>query len=563
MLKLSLRALAAHRLRLVLTIVAVILGTAFIAGASIFNSSLSATIESAVDKQMDGVDAFAMKSDDPLFTERDLARLAADDHIARVNIADQAGVVVAHPDLSALQTQGDTSQVIAYYPDEKIVGTPNTLMEGRPPQGTGEVIINSSAAEEFGIGVGDNLLVVHPHRRDTVTVVGLSQPPQELGDDVVLSMDAGGFQKLYGQPGALKLAGDGITDEQLVQHLREEYGWQAQTGREKGEDTAKVYKDNMRPVNYLLNAFGLISLLVGTFLIANTFAMIVSQRIKEFALVRALGASRRQVTGAVAAEAAVVGIAGSAVGVVVGIGLVSLIKTIMARQGMPFAGGHGITVVTVALPLVLGTVVTVVSAWVPARRAGSVHPVAAMRGTEDAAGSPLIVRSLVGAVLVVAGAGCAVVAALFAHHMVLAAIGIVSAIIGYFLAGPALSIPVVPAIGKVIGAPFGAVGRLAATNTRRNPRRAAATAFALTLGVALVSAIGMFGATLKAEARDSVAHDIAADYLLTAPVGGEFSTPREAGELARAAEGVDSVTTLGMAAVTVGANTPRNRASTQ
>ena len=142
-------------------------------------------------------------------------------------------------------------------------------------------------------------------------------------------------------------------------------------------------------INYFLIAFGLIALLVGTFIIANTFSMIVAQRTKEFALLRALGASRRQITNSVVVESAIVGLLGSIVGVVAGMGLVAIIKAVMSAKGMPFDGGLGLSVSAIVVPIILGTIVTVVSAWAPARRAGRVQPVEAMRTTESASASSL------------------------------------------------------------------------------------------------------------------------------------------------------------------------------
>src|SRR5699024_10357721 len=309
-------------------------------------------------------------------------------------------------------------------------------------------------------------------------------------------------------------------------------------------------------INYFLIAFGLIALLVGTFIIANTFSMIVAQRTKEFALLRALGASRGQITRSVVTESVIVGIIGSAVGVVAGMGLVALIKLGLSTQDLPMGGGLGLTVNAVVVPIILGTIVTVISAWAPARRAGAVEPVEAMRTTESAAGSSLKVRTIIGLALLILGVALAIAGAVWTDGSTgvrasLVGVGALGVIVGFFLAGPALSLPIVPVFGKAIGAPFGAVGALAATNSKRNPRRTSATAFALTLGLALVTAIGMLGATMNSSIEDLMEDNVSADYILSGPTDGSFPAPATTPQLAQETEGVANTVAVGMAPVLV------------
>ena len=323
-------------------------------------------------------------------------------------------------------------------------------------------------------------------------IVGVVKPAVDQGASLTLHMDHEGFTERYGDSSQLKVAAaDGVSAEELVDHLNETFEVEAESGEELAKEISDQISSALKFVNYFLIAFGLIALLVGTFIIANTFSMIVAQRTKEFALLRALGASRGQITRSVVTEAIIVGLVGSAVGVVAGVGLVAAIKAIFTAQGMPMGGGLGLSLSAVIVPLILGTVVTVISAWAPARRAGAVKPVEAMRTTESAAGSSLLVRTVLGLLLLVSGIVFAVLGVLIdastGPRASLVGLGALNLIVGFFLAGPAISLPIVPSIGRVVGAPFGAVGKLAATNSARNPRRTAATAFALMLGVASVS----------------------------------------------------------------------------
>lgn len=230
----------------------------------------------------------------------------------------------------------------------------------------------------------------------------------------------------------------------------------------------------------------------------------------------------------------------------------------MAKFGMEIpAAGLGLTVTSVLLPLALGTIVTVVSAWAPARRAGAVRPVEAIRSTETASESSLKLRTIVGVIGIGLGIAAALVG-IFAEdaatktRAISVGVGALFVIVGVFAASPAMSIPLVGALGRVLGAPFGAVGKLSATNSRRNPRRTATTAFALTLGVALVTTIGMLSATMKSSISDLVTSEVKAEFILSGPQGGHFPVPAEAEEKVRETEGVGSVTSMGFAPVTLG-----------
>ncbi|WP_459588458.1 ABC transporter permease [Corynebacterium camporealensis] len=556
--KVSLRNILAHKLRLMLTLLAVVLGTAFIAGSFMFTNSLSQTFDSAVSNAFTGVDAAVFKSEDgPILDQEMRDEIAADDQVGNVNMESSQTIVVANEDAEAFQTGGGTSSLTLYYPPEQSVGEPGEIVEGNAPSGENHVVINDSAAEQYGIAVGDELVVVHPDKRDTMTVDGIVKPAVDQGSAIILQMAEPDFVDKYGNSERLKVSGaEGVDPDELVDHLNATYDVEAESGEKLAEEMADMVSSALQFVNYFLIAFGLIALLVGTFIIANTFSMIVAQRTKEFALLRALGASRRQITNSVVVESVLVGLVGSTVGVVAGMGLVAIIKAVMGAQGMPFDSGPGLSVSAVVVPLLLGTVVTVISAWAPARRAGAVEPVEAMRTTESAAGSSLLGRTIVGGIMMVAGIAFAIAGAVLADaetstRAILVGLGAFGLIVGFFLAGPALSLPIAPVLGKVIGKPFGAIGALASTNAKRNPRRTAATAFALTLGVALVTAIGMLGATMKSSVDGIVDETISSDYLLTGPTSGNFPTPNETPDAAREAEGAGEVIALSTAPATV------------
>lgn len=560
MARLSIRSVLAHKLRLFLTVIAVVLGTAFVSGAMMFTASLNAVFDSAVADSLAGVDAVA-SSDAGLIMTQQLDELKQDPAVAKTNLYESTDVVVAKGAADPIQTGSGTSTLRPWYPPEDTVGKARAIVSGNNPVGEGEVAIDEGSAEKYGIAVGDQLIVVDPTAQHTYTVSGLISKEDKASHGVGVFMAADAYQSIYSSEWGVKsvlVQGSEAHDADLVGILQAnhpEVNFQAASVL--SADLTKQIRTALSFVNYFLVAFGLIALLVGTFIIANTFAMLVAQRLKEFALLRALGVSRRQLTASVVVEALIVGVIGSAVGVAAGAGLVQIIQYVMSRMGMPLDNASmGLTAQSVLVPLALGTVVTVLSAWAPARKAGSVRPVEAMRSTESASGSSLVARTIIGAVGILGGIAIialAVSAQDWSTKKAAIAVGIgaFACIVGFFLASPAFSIPVVGVLGRIIGLPFGAVGKLAATNSRRNPKRTATTAFALTLGVALVSAIGMLSATMRASVDDLVSSEVQADYVLSGPGDGSFPIPVAVPDAVRNTSGVFSMATIAYSQVTI------------
>lgn len=569
--RVSLRNIGSHKLRLALTVIAVVLGTAFISGAFMFTKALSSTFDNAVATSFDGVDVVLGPGEgQPGIPLSEVDTLRADDQIGAVNIHNNTTVAVGDAEGNALQA-GGTSSIHVWYPEGESVGADEPLVEGNAPEGPDQVVINEAAAEEYGLSPGDQLTVVDPQSRAELEVAGVYTTDVDGASNTaapLLGMAEGGFIERYTDGETisqvvLSAPGDGSADA-LLTHVEQTYPqYTADTGEKLAEQMSEQISEALKFVNYFLVAFGLIGLLVGTFLIANTFSMIVAQRTKEFALLRALGASRRQITVSVVFEALVVGLLGSAVGVLAGMGLVAAIKAVLAATGNELpASGLGLSWQAVVIPIVLGTVVTVISAWTPAQRAGQVQPVEAMRSTEAATSTPLTARTIFGAVLAAIGVGAAVWGAFNEDwsantRAILVGVGLFGVIVGFFFAGPALSIPVVPSLGRVIGLPFGSIGRLAATNSRRNPRRVATTAFALTLGIALVTAIGMLGQTMKASMADFYEDNVRSDFVLSGPTSGQFPLPAETVEDARGVDGVASLGEIYMLPMLVDGQTPQ------
>ncbi|AKK09621.1 ABC transporter permease [Corynebacterium testudinoris] len=562
--RVSLRNIASHKLRLALTVLAVVLGTAFISGAFMFTNSLSTTFKTAVSSAYEGVDAVVQPGEGMNGISAQLRdEIAQDPMVKNANAIASTTVVMARADETAIQTGGGTSSLSIWYPENERVGETLTMTDGEQPAGDNEIVLSKASAERYGINLGDSLLVVDPQARHEMTVSGFYTAELDQGTSLQAFMAQGAYLDRFTEDGTVNRvvlsAADGTSDTELVDHLTATYpDVTVETGQKLADDMSEAMTRALSFVNYFLVAFGLVALLVGTFLIANTFSMIVAQRTKEFALLRALGAARQQITRSVVFEAGVVGVVGSALGVVAGMGLVAVIKAIMSSRGMPMPdSGLGLSMSSVAVPVVLGTIVTIISAWMPARRAGSIRPVEAMRSTEASSDQSLTARTIVGVVLILLGAVAALAGVLLGDsststRAILVGIGAFGVIVGFFFAGPAFSLPIVPTLGRVIGVPFGAVGKLASTKSRRNPRRTATTAFALTLGVALVTAIGMLGDTMKTSISDVVENNVTADYVLQGPTNGSFPVPAAVPDAVRDTAGVGEVVTMSMAPIKAG-----------
>ncbi|KQB84874.1 Macrolide export ATP-binding/permease protein MacB [Corynebacterium oculi] len=550
--KVSVRTVAAHKLRIALTVLSVVLGTAFIAGALMFTNTLSQSYDDMVATEYDGVDVMVTGGGGQRGISATTRKVIAEDpKVSGVNVRDRDPVVLGNAEGESLKFRGNASLSLWYTPEDT-VRQPEEILEGNNPSGQDEVILNEKAAKSLDIGVGTTLTVVDPKGRHEFTVVGIYDMALDSANTAALRMDESAYLDKFteGNTAASLLvkAAEGVGAEELMAHINSVYGpdVSAETGAELAKQESSSIQSSLSFVNYFLVAFGLMALLVGTFLIANTFSMIVAQRTKEFALLRALGASRKQITRSVVLEAALIGAVGSLVGLFVGMLLVVGIKAVLFSSSRVLPdSGLGLSLSAILIPLLVGVAVTVISAWLPAQRAGNVRPVEAMRTTESTASASLRARTLLGAVMGSVGILLALVGALSeastGMRVLLVGVGSLGVVVGYFLVGPALALPTVPWLGRVVGKPFGMVGRLAATNSARNPRRSATTAFALTLGVALVTSIGMFGATAKSAVSDSFEDNMRADFRLMGPPTGSFPVPREAVEAAAQTDGVGSL----------------------
>ncbi|WP_406232629.1 ABC transporter permease [Nocardia sp. NBC_01009] len=526
--KVALRNLAAHKVRLALTVLSVVLGTAFIAGSFVFTDTLQRTFDGIFANQAKGVDVrVSPKERQALGVPQSVVdQIAGTAGVRAVAPSVNGPVVLLYPDgKKAVQTGGAPTFGRSYLPPDKAVAEPDTFVEGAPPAREGEMAINTGGAERAGLKVGDKTKILIPSHGPPidVTVSGIYQVPSDTGGFIGLLFDDTQARKLFTDGthvAYVDIAAAGIPGDQLRDQLSTTLkDYKVQNGEQVRADLKKEISNALNFINYFLLAFGAIALIVGTFIIYNTFSMIVAQRLRELALLRAVGASRQQVGRSVVAEAFVIGLIGSAIGLAGGIGLAFGLSALLNAfdLGLP-TGSMAVRPRTIVVGMLVGLLVTLVSAYAPARRAAKIPPVEAMREEFASAGDSLRVRTLCGAVLAVAGVVLVVIGARSTggNAALTVGIGALALILAVLLAAPAVSRPVVAVLGVLIR-PFGSIGRMARNNAARNPRRTAATAFALTLGLMLVTAIGMLGASAKASVSVLVDKGVKADYVLAGP----------------------------------------------
>ncbi|NLE82247.1 MAG: FtsX-like permease family protein [Rhodococcus sp.] len=525
--RVSLRNLAAHKVRLALTVLSVVLGTAFVAGSFVFTDTLARTFDSIFEDTAEGVDVRFSTEE---LTSRgvpiaEIDKIAAIDGVRAVAPFASGSVVLLNSEGAAVQTGGAPTVGVSYLPPDQALAEPDPIVAGTAPAEPGQVAINTSAAERAGLSVGDATEILVPTRGMVdVTVTGIYDTGNDTGGFIGVAFVDSQARELFTDGKHVEyvdVAGSGVSPSELKETISAALpDYQVQTGDEVREETKSQISQALSFVNYFLLAFGAIALLVGTFIIYNTFSMLVAQRLKELALLRAVGASRQQIGRSVVFEALVVGVIGSALGIVAGIGLAYGLRGLLNAfdLGLP-EGSLQVGPRTIIIALVVGVLVTTVSAYAPARRASKVPPVAAMREEFASTGDSLRTRTFFGIGLGAVGVVALVVGSQGTGKGAAALVGVAAfaLILAVLLGAPALSRPIVGALGSVLAKPFGSIGKLARTNAVRNPRRTAATAFALTLGLMLVSVIGVFGSSAKASVNALVDVGVTADYILTGP----------------------------------------------
>jgi putative ABC transport system permease protein len=537
----ALRNVLAHKGRLLMTMLAVLLGTAFVAGTLVFSDSVGQSFKDSLSSNYDNIsvqvtDNTAVQggpsgnhtaADVPL-TQATLERIAAlpGTATARGTVSGFAGLSDPHGNL--IGSQGDT-QGGNWVPSGGGQDSRYPMVQGSGPVNSHQVAIDQKTAAAHGFAVGDTvrLAVNGPVLRLTVSGIFSTTDPQVTSGGSLVLFDNATAQSLYLKPGQYDTiqatARPGTSEQQLraeilplVPHVS---AVKTETATQLKADQATEITNDTSGMRTALLAFAGIALFVGIFLISNTFTMLIAQRTRELALMRAIGASRRQITLSVLLEALFVGVSASLAGLAAGIGIGVALQAAMGSMNSQIT--TNVLVVspgTVIATLLTGIVVTVLAALLPGVRASRIAPVAAMRGDQPATQKSLIVRNSIGLLLAAAGLALVLIGAHAggSSGRLPVAAGAVGILIGVFVLTPLLSRPVIGLAGPLLGGLFGISGKLARQNAVRNPRRTAATASALTVGVTLISALTVIGASMTHAIDRQVTDDMKADIAVSA-----------------------------------------------
>ncbi len=547
------KGLLAHKLRLALTALAIILGVTFISGTFILTDTLQSTfntlfgtIYAKVDFQVRGA---AQLGSGGGATRNPLPEsvLATVRQVPGVAVADgqvQGYAQFVARDGRAIATGGAPTLGVSFDPYPQLSAL--HLIAGRPPAGPGDVVMDAGTAQKYGFAVGQRVRVLSVTVPRTFTITGIAQfgSASNLAGATLAAFTLPTAQALALRPGQLDdinvLTAPGASQAAVQRAIARALppGTEVVTGKTVAQENTSSIDRALSFFSTALLVFAFISLFVGAFTIYNTFSIIVGQRTRELALLRIVGASRRQVFGSVLAEAAITGLASSVIGLGLGVlaalGLEALLRGFgitLPPESLVFAPR------TVLVGLFTGTVVTVVAAIGPARGAVRIPPVVALDDRQPIAGASLRRRLVWGAALALAGV------VLLAIGLAQSAIGLVGAgaaglFLGVAMLSPGIARPLASVLGRPLARALGVAGKLGRENSMRSPRRTAQTAAALMIGLALVSAMATFGASLSRSATAGADQAISADLIVTASGSGQLSEASAA-----AASAVPGVTT--------------------
>jgi len=565
MFKAAWKSLLGRKVRLLMSTFAIVIGVAFVSGSLIFTDTLSRSFEAIFASSVGDVIVRPEggTNDDGSPTTRTMPASLVEE-LADVEGAARAdgnvtsfSVFVVDTDGKVVGGQGAPGLGLNWNDAPAANGLEGlSIAEGRVPSGPGEVVLDEGTAERAGYEVGDTIHLVTSSadaavlRPELVGTATFAEGGSTNGATLTI-FDTESAQDLFvGGKDVYNdawVTAEGVSQEELVANVQEVLpaGYEAVTGDEAADEAASDLVEAISFISTFLLIFAGISLVVGSFLIVNTFSILVAQRSRELALLRAIGASRRQVTRSVLFEALVLGFVGSTVGLGLGVLLAMGIRALFATFGLDLSGSDLIFAArTPVAAYVVGILVTVVAAYVPARRSARIAPVAALRDDVAMPESALHWRLIAGIALIVAGAG-GMLAGLYADVPSpgwWVGGGILAVLLGVAGAAPVISRPVVAVATTVYRRVYGPVGNLAGQNSLRNPRRTAATASALMIGLALVTTMSILGSSAKASVDATIEENFHGDLVVSNVIGMPFSTSIADG--IETVEGVETVSRM-------------------
>lgn len=533
MFRTALRNVLAHKARLLMTMLAVLLGVAFVVGTLVFTDTVGNAYKERYLTTLRHVSVqatppFDEKSGEPGTVGEDtLRRLRRLPGVASVTGSVEGFAAVAAKDGHPLG-EGNVARAGNYFPQADGKDDRHPLTTGRAPTGPDEVLVDTSTADQGGYKVGDTVRLAIDGPVLHKKLVGIVRTDDTSGSGgTAVFFDDATAQKLLLKPGQYDgfslVAERGTSEQRLAAEAHDLMPKDSEisTGAQLREQQRAAAAEGADGLGQVLLVFAAIALFVGVFVIGNTFTMLVTQRSQEVALMRAVGAERRQVTRSVLIEAALLGLCAGAAGFLLGIGVAMTMRHLFASTGSGVPDGPLVVAPgTVLVSFLVGVVVTMLAAYLPARRAAAVPPVAAMSALHtppparslrrrNAIGVALFVIGVLGVVLAASSGEQGRTVVLFPSALLL---------IGIIVVTPALSGPAIALAGPLLRR-FGVPGTLAARGARRNPRRTASTASALMIGLSLVTGLTVVAVSATTSLHQRAENTVTADFEISSRRG--------------------------------------------
>ena len=590
MIKIGLRDARAHFGRFVMSIIAIALGVSFVVGSFCFREMMNNQVSDMMGTSADhdvyvrgskevksdpsGLMAASSSSKTYNTINVDLASTIGD--VKGVKSAEVvysvSGAVLVGKDGAAVSTMGAPTLAVGFGKD--VPWRSATFTSGTYPTSDDEIALHSFAAEKANLKVGDKTKVVYPDGPKDVTVTGIFDLDSSLAGAIIIDIPPS-LAKTYatqqsddpdktdqiGIYGNLKTPLDEQAQQELVDRINKALpaGSKAHaiTGNQLRDESTQSAQEALGFVQPLILIFAVIALFVGSFIIANTFSMIVRESMRGYAVLRSIGASPAQVFTTVIVQAIVLGVVGSGIGIGLGWGMVKGIVAMMGQMGTPMTGSSNPSVSDMLVGLAVGLIVTLIGAALPASRAAMAPPIQAMNETVNPE-KPVLTRGIIGTTMIVVGAltwawTCRIALAdgdptLIGWLNDFASwtgtgwplgVGAALIVIGVIVAGPAWVSPAGAVLGWIPAHVFQVTGRLATRNLSRQKRRTSNTAAALFVGVAIVSCLSVVATSAKASVNDIVDTGLKADFSISSAASGQI--PDNAVEAIKGVDGLKSV----------------------
>lgn len=538
MFQIAIRGLKQNPFRYVATSIAIVLGVAFYVATSVMTTSFQDTLNRSIAAAFDDVDG-AVRSTEVIETDffeiRQKIPFETGERIAGIDGVERAGAFLTGyaqavtADGEVLDSAGQPPQGFAWLDDTEL--SPYAIVDGAAPVDADEIALDEDTFADGGFALGDQVRVLPmraDHRFTVVGVVGPNGGGDGFGGQIVaFSLD--GAAQVFGTTDVdqiLVQADDGLSQTELAATINAALGSDGTSGLEAitGDELVGEFEDTIGRITTIINAalqaFAAIALVVGAFVIYNTFSITVAQRRREMALTRAIGASTKQVTRSVIVESLIIGTIASAVGALVGVGLGWILLQGLGALGDGFDIALTIPPATLAAGVAIGTINTVFAAYAPARRGANIAPIEALRESSIEQPTTSTWRTVIGMLLLAVGVTMSISAVTRADLTALA-VGLPATVLAIVLLGPAIIRPMSTVIAIPMVRKRSITGELARENAARNPKRTSTTSLTLVIGVALVVTATVFAATMSTSTRGQLEQQITADQIVT--VGPEIS----------------------------------------